>query len=193
MASDDGPARSILMYFNQSLRGLAPGAQVDFRGVVLGEVKSIGVDFDPKQRQFRMPVLVEVYPDRLRRGIDGEEDLQAGRDRLRLMIERGLRAQLRIGNLLTGQLYVALDFFPNAEPVDPPPADDPLQLPTVPNSLDELQSQIGEIAVKLNKIPYQQIGNDLQKALASLDRTFSGAEKLVRTLNNDVSPRSPQR
>ncbi len=121
-------------------------------------------------------------------GSNGEEDPQDGRDQLRLMIERGLRAQLRIGNLLTGQLYVALDFFPNAEPVDPPPADDPLQLPTVPNSLDELQSQIGEIAVKLNKIPYQQIGNDLQKALASLDRTFGGAEKLVKTLNNDVSP-----
>jgi paraquat-inducible protein B len=161
---------------------------VDFRGVVLGEVKSIGVEFDPKERQFRMPVLVEVYPERLRRGADGHEDPQLRHDRLRLMIERGLRAQLRIGNLLTGQLYVALDFFPNAEPVEPPPMADPLQLPTVPNSLDELQSQIGEIAVKLNKIPYEQIGADLQHALGNLDRTLVGAEKLMKSLNNDVSP-----
>ena len=188
MATDDGPSRTNLMYFNPSLRGLGPGAQVDFRGVVLGYVKSIGVDFDPKERQFRMPVLVEVYPERLRRGPDDDDTAQARHDRLRLLIERGLRAQLRIGNLLTGQLYVALDFFPNAEPVEPPTMSDPLQLPTVPNSLDELQSQIGEIAVKLNKVPYEQIGADLRKALDGMDRTFAGAEKLARTLNNDVSP-----
>ena len=188
MATDDGPATSVLMYFDQSLRGLAPGAPVDFRGVVLGEVKSIGIDFDRKERRFQMPVLVEIYPERLRRGIRDEEDLQARQDRLRLMIERGLRAQLRIGNLLTGQLYVALDFFPNAGPVKPLSPDDPLVLPTVPNSLDELQSQIGEIAVKLNRIPYEQIGKDLQEALVGLDRTFDGAQKLLKTLNNDVSP-----
>jgi paraquat-inducible protein B len=188
MATDDGPSQTVLMYFNQSLRGLAPGAQVDFRGVILGEVKSIGVEFDPKERQFRMPVLVQVYPERLRRGVSGEEDAQQRHDRLRLMIERGLRAQLRIGNLLTGQLYVALDFFPNAEPVEPPASTNPLLLPTVPNSLDELQSQIGEIAVKLNKIPYEQIGADLQNALGNLDQTLAGAEKLLKTLNNDVSP-----
>ena len=190
LASNDGPATAVLMYFNQSLRGLAPGAPVDFRGIVLGEVKSIGVEFDRKERQFRMPVLVEVYPQRLRRGVGTEEDddVSARQDRLRVMIERGLRGQLRIGNLLTGQLYVALDFFPNAEPVPPLQLTDPIELPTVPNSLDELQSQIGEIAVKLNKLPYEKIGNDLQNALAGLDRTFDGAQKLVKTLNNDVSP-----
>ena len=189
LASDDGPATAMLMYFNQSLRGLAPGAQVDFRGIVLGEVKSIGIEFDRKEREFRMPVLVEVHPQRLRRGVgSGEEDSQSLQDRLRRMIERGLRAQLRVGNLLTGQLYVALDFFPNAEAAEPLQLTDPLELPTVPNSLDELQSQIGEIAVKLNKVPYEKIGNDLQNALANLDRTFDGAQKLMKTLNNDVSP-----
>jgi paraquat-inducible protein B len=67
MKEPDGPSQTLLMYFNQSLRGLAPGAPVDFRGVVIGEVKSIGVEFDRAEREFRMPVLVQVYPDRLRR------------------------------------------------------------------------------------------------------------------------------
>jgi paraquat-inducible protein B len=190
LASDDGSAQTVLMYFDQSLRGLAPGAPVDFRGVVLGEVKSIGIDFDTKARAFRMPVLVQVYPERLRRGV-GADEMQTDdtrHKRLQFMIERGLRAQLRIGNLLTGQLYVALDFFPNAEPVEAPAASDPIVLPTVSNSLDELQSQIGEIAVKLNKIPYEQIGSDLQQTMASLNRTLATAEQLVKTLNNDVSP-----
>jgi paraquat-inducible protein B len=190
LAPGDGPALDVLMYFNQSLRGLAPGAPVDFKGVVLGEVKSIGIEFDPKERQFRMPVLVRVYPERLRRG-DGNDEMesaQARHSRVQSMIDRGLRAQLRLGNLLTGQLYVALDFFPNAAEVEPTAASEPMQMPTIPNSLDELQSQIGEIAIKLNKIPYEQIGKDLQKTMATLDRTLSSAEVLAKRLNNDLSP-----
>jgi paraquat-inducible protein B len=194
LAPDDGAARTVLLYFNQSLRGLAPGAPVDFRGVVLGEVKSIGVEFDAQEGEFRMPVLVQIYPDRLRRGIGGEDAVTSPdpQNRLQVMVERGLSGQLRMGNLLTGQLYVALDFFPNASPVQPGPAAaaaaDPLRLPTIPNSIDELQSQIGEIALKLNKIPYEQIGNDLQKTMSSLERTLGNAEQLAKTLNNDVSP-----
>ena len=193
LAPGDGPAQTVLMYFNQSLRGLAPGATVDFRGVVLGEVKSIGVEFDRKEREFRMPVLVQVYPERLRRGVKNDEtgSLES-EQRLRFMIERGLRAQLRIGNLLTGQLYVALDFFPNSPAPDQGAealaATDPLEMPTVPNSLDELQSQIGEIAIKLNKVPYEEIGNDLRETMASLNRTLGSAEQLVKSLRNDVSP-----
>ena len=63
----DGQPQTVLMYFNQSLRGLTPGATVDFRGVVLGEVKSIGIEYDPKTREFLMPVVVQLYPERLGR------------------------------------------------------------------------------------------------------------------------------
>ncbi len=195
LATDDGPAQTLLMHFNQSLRGLAPGAPVDFRGVVLGEVKSIGVAFDPQAHEFRMPVLVQVFPDRLQRlgGSDSAApDASAhaapdGRGRLRNMIARGLHAQLRTGNLLTGQLYIALDFQPDP-PAGPIPDRNPLEVPTISNSLDELQTQIGDIAVKLNKVPYEEIGRDLQQTLQSLNRTLSGAEQLVRSLRNDVSP-----
>ena len=190
LAPGDEQAQTMLMYFNQSLRGLSPGAPVDFRGVVLGEVRSIGVEFDPKEGEFRMPVLVQVYPERLRRG-PGAGEADSGpsrRERLRQMIERGLRAQLRLGNLLTGQLYVALDFFPNTLAGEPLAATEPLEVPTVPNSLDELQSQVGEIAAKLNKVPYEQIGKDLQQTMQTLERTLVGAEQLVKKLRNDVSP-----
>ena len=97
----------MLMYFNQSLRGLSPGAPVDFRGVVIGEVKSIGVEFDRSEREFRMPVLVQVYPDRLRRRRGRGSSAQPSRaarqtERLQFLVGKGLRAQLRTGNLLTG-------------------------------------------------------------------------------------------
>ncbi|MEJ7687077.1 MAG: MlaD family protein [Variovorax sp.] len=190
MKEPDGPSQTILMYFNQSLRGLSPGAPVDFRGVVIGEVKSIGIEFDRNEREFKMPVLVQIYPDRLRRGAVGapRESRLSQLERVKFLIGKGLRAQLRTGNLLTGQVYVALDFFPKAPAVAFDPARNPAEMPTVQNSLDEIQSQIGEIASKLNKVPFDEIGTDLRKTLATLDKTLRGAEQLTKSLNNDVAP-----
>ncbi|AGU49760.1 putative paraquat-inducible protein B [Variovorax paradoxus B4] len=190
MKEPDGPSQTLLMYFNQSLRGLAPGAPVDFRGVVIGEVKSIGVEFDRAEREFRMPVLVQVYPDRLRRraGESGVESRATQQERLRFLAEKGLRAQLRSGNLLTGQVYVALDFFPKAPPVKIDMAKNPIELPTIANSLDEIQSQVQEIASKLNKVPYEQIAADLRTTLASLNKTLASTEQAVDRINTDLTP-----
>jgi len=190
MKQKDGTSETMLLFFNQSLRGLSPGAPVDFRGVVIGEVKSIGVEFDRDEREFRMPVLIQIYPDRLRRQATDEskESKYTQKQRLQFLINKGLRAQLRPGNLLTGQVYVALDFFPKLPPVKVDMNKTPFELPTVPNSLDELQAQIKDIATKLNKVPFDEIGKDLRTALATLNKTLVSAEELTRTLNNDVSP-----
>ena len=189
MKPPDGPSQTLLLYFNQSLRGLAPGAAVDFRGVVIGEVKSIGVEFDRAEREFRMPVLVQIYPDRLSRQPNAApEPLSTQQERLQLLVGKGLRAQLRTGNLLTGQVYVAIDFFPKAAKGKVDLSKNPVELPTVPNSLDEIQSQVQEIAAKLNKVPFEQIGADLRIALGTLNKTLTGAEQLAKSLNNDVAP-----
>jgi paraquat-inducible protein B len=90
--------------------------------------------------------------------------------------------------LLTGQIYVALDFFPKAPPASFDATQTPLVLPTMPGALDELQSQISEIARKLSKVPFDQIGSDLQKTMKTLDRTLNSAEQLTQHLNNDVAP-----
>lgn len=191
MKEPDGPSQTLLMYFNQSLRGLSPGAPVDFRGITIGEVKSIGVQFDRSQREFLMPVLVTVYPDRLRRP-NGQSDLPEAQgereERLKTLIGRGLRAQLRTGNLLTGQVYVALDFFPKEKAYTADVSKKPIEVPTVPNSLDEIQSQVQEIATKINKIPFDQLATDLRKSLATLDKTLVAAETTVTRINNDVTP-----
>lgn len=194
MKEPDGPSQTMLLYFNQSLRGLSPGAPVDFRGVVIGEVKSIGVQFDRAEREFRMPVLVTVYPDRLRRadlnntGEPRPESRFTQAERLRFLIERGLRAQLRTGNLLTGQIYVALDFFPKEKPVQVNTEQTPIELPTVANSLDELQSQVQEIATKINRIPFEELAADVRRSLATLNKTLTAAEGTVTAIRNDVTP-----
>lgn len=185
----DGPSVTAVLHFNQSIRGLTPGATVDFRGVVLGEVKSIGIEYDSERREFDMPVVVEIYPARLGRKY-AKAQAQSSytqQQRIQFMVSRGLRAQLRTGNLLTGQLYIALDFFPNAPKVAVQETE-MIELPTVPNGLDELQAQISSITTKLNKVPFDQIGQDLQKSLITLNRTLDSAEKLAQTLNQDVAP-----
>jgi paraquat-inducible protein B len=185
----DGRAETAILHFNQSIRGLTPGATVDFRGVVLGEVKSVGIEYDPKRREFDMPVVIEIYPARLGRKYakDEAQSPYSQQQRIQFMVSRGLRAQLRTGNLLTGQLYIALDFFPKAPKVTVQNSAQ-IELPTIPNGLDELQTQISTIANKLSKVPFEEIGHDLQKSLATLNKTLSSAEKLAQTLNQDVAP-----
>jgi paraquat-inducible protein B len=137
-------------------------------------------------------VLIQVFPDRLGRklliGAFNPDRKYTEKQRLAYFVGRGLRAQLRPGNLLTGQVYVGIDFFPKAPPVQFDESQVPLVLPTVPGALDELQSQISEIARKLSKVPFDEIGADLQKTLKTMNRTLTSAEQLANHLNNDVAP-----
>ncbi|HTD02618.1 intermembrane transport protein PqiB [Undibacterium sp.] len=190
LKTPDGRSEIVVMHFNQSLRGLAPGSTVDFRGVVLGEVKSIGIEYDAKRREFNMPVVMQIYPLRLGRKY-AEEELHStftAKQQLQYMVNRGLRAQLRTGSLLTGQLYIALDFFPKATPVTIDTSTTPIEIPTIPNGMDEIQSQIAEIAKKLSKVPFDDIAGDLRKTINTLNRTLLSAEQLTKSLNNDVAP-----
>jgi len=176
----DGPGVTAVLNFDQSLRGLSQGATVDFRGVALGEVRSVGIEFDRERKRFNMPVTIALYPGRLGQSFVRElENGPAGQAALGVMVERGLRAQLRNGNILTGQLYVALDFFPNAPKASIGQRDDVLLLPTVPGQLDELQTQVANIARKLDKVPFDEIGANLNRTLAQANATLARLEGKV--------------
>ncbi|GGY36715.1 PqiB family protein [Pseudoduganella albidiflava] len=190
LRAPDGPAVAAVLYFDQSLRGLVPGAPVDFRGIVLGEVRAVGVEFDRVRRVFRMPVTIDLYPGRLgKRFLDAYSgDVQAGHDTMARMIGRGLRGQLRTGSLLTNQLYIALDFFPNAPKAALVVEPDRLVLPTVPGSLDELQSQLLSIARKLDKVPFDEIGANLNRTLAQANTTLEKLGTTIERVDGEVLP-----
>lgn len=186
MRDPDGQPVTVVMNFNQSLRGLSVGAPVDFRGIVLGNVTNIAIDYDPKAKNFMMPVTMNIYPERLGktfRELVAKQGEAGQREILTRLVDHGLRGQLRTGNLLTSQLYVALDFFPKAAPVKVDLNRKPVELPTVPNTLDELQLQVADIAKKLDKIPFDQIGNNLNDALKH-------ADKLFQQLDTQVAPQA---
>ncbi len=193
MREPDGVPLRVVMNFNQSLRGLSVGAPVDFRGIVLGQVTNIGIDYDPKTRNFRMPVTMNLYPDRLGKQASARPTPNAGQRRqaktcCSSLVTHGLRGQLRTGNLLTSQLYIALDILPEGTGRDGEhKRSDTLELPTVPNTLDELQLQVADIAKKLDKIPFdrnrrepEQLAQECRTALQATRYAGRAAKRATR-------------
>ena len=185
---------SYVLYFDESLRGLAPGAQVDFRGIPLGEVKSVSIEYDREDKVVRFPVEIDIYPERMRaRYRPGSPEMSAmernPQQLLDRMVARGFRAQLKSANLLTGQLYVALDFFPKAPKARIDWSKKPLvELPTAPGALEDIQQTLGNIAGKLEKVPFDTIGNDLSRALKTLDTTLKSANSTLKQVDTSIVP-----
>ncbi len=183
-----------VLYFPHSLRGLFVGAPVDFRGIVVGEVKSMNVETDESNTVFRFPVEVELYPSRLvammKRASPNflENDEQRLRKRWDQVVTNGFRAQLGVGNLLTGQLYVALDFFPGAAPAKMDWTHDPPAIPTVPGITEEIQKLIVHLSQTLRKFPLEEIGTDMRKTLHTLTRTLERSGQFVAQLQSEVTP-----
>ena len=177
LAPPDGPSQFLRLRFDQSLRGLSIGAPVQFIGMDLGYVRFIKPDYDAAKDRFATVVGIEVYPERLGDMLsklprtEGSDEEQMAQLMARL-VEQGLRAQARTGNLLTGQLYIALDFVPKAPKVAFDPKARPLSLPTVSGSFDQLQEQMASIVNKIDRIPLDSIGRNLDNSLANLNKTL---------------------
>ncbi|AOB32245.1 mammalian cell entry protein [Bordetella sp. H567] len=171
--------------FKESVRGLMVGAPIDFRGIVIGEVTAIYTRYDAAKREFSIPVEVHIFPERFTsRYESGAKGGRLGEDPHKMaqwLVSNGLRGQLRTGNLLTGQLYIAMDFFPDAPKATMEWDKNPPELPTVPGGLQSLQDSISSLVDKLNKVPFEGIGKDLR-------RTLQDASVLLKTLGSSVAP-----
>ena len=167
----------VRMVFDGSLRGLAPGAPIDLLGVEIGKVRSLSLQYDAEHRRVPVQVLADIFPLRLgavRGALSGPTADAPGADAalLKRLVQRGLRAQLRTGNLLTGQLFVAMDFYPKAALAPATLQGGVLTLPTVPGTLGELQAQLADIMGKLSKLPIEDIGRGLADTLRQADTTL---------------------
>jgi paraquat-inducible protein B len=180
-----------ILHFNHSVRGLAPGSPVDFLGVDIGEVNSIKLDYDRNQGSVRPAVEINIYPERLserfrERGPAYDPGRRA--ETLQRFVDRGLRAQLRTGNLLTGQAYVSLNFFPKEPKVRIDRAQVPLEIPTVAGGFEELQTAVTNVAKALEKVPFTEVAADFRKAVASLDVTLKEVNTLVSRMHTELAP-----
>jgi paraquat-inducible protein B len=177
--------RPFLLFFDQSVAGLVRGAPVEFRGVQIGEVVDLRLAIDPETGLPRIPVRIALEPERLNLGISTPEEFRAGWD---LMVSRGLRAQLKTNNVLTGQLAVSFEFFPDAEPAKIDWGAPTPEVPTISGGIDRLMAGLSAFTEKLNTIPLEQIGKDLEETVSSLNAVLAGVETatpaLVGTLEN---------
>jgi paraquat-inducible protein B len=193
MKVPDAVATPAVLYFHDSLRGLSIGAPVEFRGINVGEVQSMHVEFDEAQGEFRFPVTVTLYPGRLdAMAPDGthvlSKDPVQRRARWDVLVKHGLRGQLRTSNLFTGQLYVAIDFFPEAPRAHIDWTKTPPVVPTIVGSMTEVQETLSRLARTVEKLPLDYIGTELRQTLKALSRTMDSVDKLVKRLDTDIAP-----
>jgi paraquat-inducible protein B len=174
---------SYLLYFDQSVRGLHRGAPVEFRGIEIGEVTDVRIEFDPKTANFRIPVTIDIEPERFMRSDSANVDRRGNLDKL---VTSGMRAQLKTGNLLTGQLVVSLDIFKNAAPAKVDWSGAVAVIPTVPTPIEEITANLTQLAEKIGKLPVEQIGEDLRGSLAALRKTLDKAEGVGPALTDTL-------
>ncbi len=194
-----------LVYFPDSVRGLEKGSPVVLRGIKVGEVTSIRLEYDNNTNQVLVPVVIEVEGDRFT-VIDGKVDdvtatpYAVAND----LVERGLRAQLKMSNILTGSMMVSLEFYP----------DEPRQglgkggfypiIPTKPTQLAEVTRSVTEILNTISRLPLEGLVDDVRKtvqsygALASspevlsslkeMESTLAAAKQFMNTAKRDIGP-----
>jgi paraquat-inducible protein B len=202
------PKIRLVVYFDTSLNGLNIGAPVKVQGVQVGVVKEIELQLDRHQQRLWKPVVLEIEPWRMATpdGVPYQLPLLVGKDHggeLKRLIDAGLRARLESQSILTGLLYVDLDFFP-----DKPPRLTGLnykgmpEIPSVPPTVDEVITTLEDVVKKIRTIPFETIVGDLagtlsdirklvdsdetRKSQAAMTRALINAQDLMAKLDNQL-------
>lgn len=174
-----------LLLFTESVRGLNPDAPVEFRGVRIGTVEGSSFKYLPDDPERRVPVLIRIDPNVITEVTGGYEGA------LRFIsenVQKGLRASLKSGNLLTGQMFIDLDFQKDAKPAEVHDFGGYVILPTAPaGGLAQIQEQASALLAKLQALPLEKTVNNASDALASIKSAADGLKKTA-TGFNDNSP-----
>lgn len=195
-------------YFDGSVRGLKQGAPVEVRGLAIGRVVDVHLELDPRTNQIVIPVTMQIEPQRIMvaRGEARPEPDPAGHRILTGLVDRGMRAQLRTGSLITGDLVVALDFFPDSEPAKLRLEGDLPVIPSIPTQLDSLTASVSGILDRVGQLPIEELVADLRDtvqsvqglvgspetrdAAAALNQSLIQIQQLISQLTAEAGPTS---
>jgi paraquat-inducible protein B len=182
--------REFVLYFDNSVNGLRVGAPVKIKGVEVGSVKDIRLQLE-REKEPKIPVIIEIDLEKFAaRGASQAVRTAADREALqRVIVERGLRGQLEMESLVTGLLYVSLDFFPGTpiNLVQGPDGDYKYpEIPTLPTALEQAKDAATRILNKLEEI-------DFKRLIASLDETVNGIKRTVNSPELEATIRSLQK
>jgi paraquat-inducible protein B len=195
--------QTYLLVFKQSVRGLSVGAPVELGGVNVGMVTDISPQFDVKKMEFSVPVTVRVDPQRYGvkfLGWDNDKDtLPIRRKVMNSLVERGLRAQLKTGNLLSGALIVSLSIVPNAPPATLDWSQNPVEIPTISGGFEAIEDSVASLLKNLDKTVVDSRGTltnidglvvSLDKTLGATRGTLTNADSLINNAGSMIAPDS---
>jgi paraquat-inducible protein B len=195
--------QKFVMYFQESVKGLSVGSPVDFRGVKVGTVTDIKMLFNPKDLSMIIPVYVEIEEGSFE-AVQGGQSLRAFKklhsmkDLAQELVKHGLRAQLEMQSIVTGQLMVSLDFHPD-KPATPVGADHRYpEIPTIPSS------SLQQLSQRVAKLPIEETFEKLNAAIGGIEKLVDSPEtagtikairqavdetrSLAHNLDNQVNP-----
>jgi len=177
------------VYFNESIRGLKVGAPVEFRGVKVGEVVNFYLMGNAETGEFKIPILFKLEPERF--NITGKMKREGGVDAsiFKKLVDKGFRAQLQSGNLLTGDLLINLDFYPDAKPAKLVKKNGLYVFPSVPATIESLKNNVQSILDSLAGVPFKAIGDETRKILEQVNRdTIPGINRSLDRVNKELLP-----
>ena len=197
------PQKSMI-FFEGSVNGLNIGALVKLKGVPVGKVVDILVIYDDQRGKIITPVIVEFTPEKIYDMQGGHIEKSTSED-IKTMIKQGLRAQLQTQSLVTGQLFIDINFRPET-PVKLLGGDHPLypEIPSIPSSREQLENTIEEVVAMVRKMPIQQtvesLSNSIQEvekllkspeiasSLGTLDHTLKDVRHLIQHIDGRIDP-----
>ena len=200
----------LMMNFEDSVRGLSVGAPVEVRGIQVGKVTGVKFNFDIQTKKLKIPVYIEIDLDRImpqseikKMETSFSQELAAHHHPgIEALVAQGLRARLKTGNLLTGQLFVDLDFYHDDVGKKVIYAGELPELPTLPSVAEAFKNDISEILAKLKRLPLDKIGDellgtvqgsnklmnseDVKDAIRSLNTTLKDVHQLAQTTDKEI-------
>jgi paraquat-inducible protein B len=174
---------TFVSFFPESVRGLQIGSPVTFRGVPLGQVTGIEAFMNPKDSGIDIEVTFQVNLERIHDPAGAVNELQAmgGAKAAKFLTDKGLRAELQSTSLVTGQLYIDLDFHPDQPPRLLEMATRYPQIATAPTKLQVLGNRIEKLANAISELPFDEIARDLSAALVAI-RDLARSPEIRQTL-----------
>lgn len=198
----------VVMFFGGSVTGLTVGSPVNFRGVRVGQVTNVYIRYQPDGTpNMEIPVFAELTGNNVQvvgPAAERKEVRQASVEQLRVLVDQGLRAQLALPSLVTGQATISLDFFPgtSADFTDSYP--ERVEIPTVPSTLQEVQTTLQQVYAKISQLPLDDLVGDardvlkganrlindpaLPETIANASKALADLQEVAHTLDSRIAP-----
>jgi paraquat-inducible protein B len=167
--------RSFVLFFDGSVNGLQIGTPVKFRGVPIGSVARILLLLDRSTDHVAIPVIIDIDEDRVSNQVGRRVNLGDAKV-LGRMIEDGLRARLEVQSLVTGVVYVELDFRPGTPVTLFPNETEYDQIPTLPSTLQEFNRTASRVLNELSGVEFGPLISSITRTVEGIDRTVNSPE-----------------